>query len=221
MSTDLITLTEPASPAAEAYRRLRINLVAAGRESPLQTILVVAAGADDEKASIVANLAVTFARIGKRVVLADCDLRHPGQHALFGLDNRGGVTTALAAESTRLPLQETAVAGLRVLTSGPATDSPADLIASPAMTALIGCLREEADIVLFDAPPATLATDAAELATQVDGVLLIVAAGHTRRDEAQRAQELLERVGARVVGAALVNVAVDGELRKYLTGGAS
>ena len=70
--------------------------------------------------------------------------------------------------------------------------------------------------MLFDAPPVTLATDAVELAVQVDGVLLTVAAGHTKRDDAERAKEMLAKVGARVVGAALVNVAADAELRKYL-----
>ena len=93
---------------------------------------------------------------------------------------------------------------------------PSDLLASPAMADLLARLRDEADVVLFDAPPVTLATDAIELATQVDGVLLTVAAGQTKRDDAQRAKEVLEKVGARVVGVALVNVAPNVTLRKYL-----
>jgi non-specific protein-tyrosine kinase len=219
MTINLISLTHPASPAAEAYRQLRANLLAAGRETPLRTLLVVAAGADPDKAAAVANLAVTFARIGKRVILADCDLRNPAQHAIFGLSNAVGVTTAVGAP---LPpnvgglnspqdwgaggaLQATAVPGLRVLPAGPQAGVPADLLASPAMGTLIARLRDEADIILFDAPPVLFATDAAELAIQVDGVLLTVRAGHTRRDEAQRAKELLEKVGARIIGAALVN----------------
>lgn len=215
MTSDLIILTDPASPAAEAYRRLRANLMAAERRQPLRTILVAAAGPDVDKANIVANLAVAFARVGKRVILADCDLRHPALHALFGLDNAAGVSTALR-DAAAPPLQDTPVPGLRVLAAGPATDAPADLLASPAMGRLIGRLAEEADVVLFDAPPVTLATDAAELATQVDGVLLTVAAGKTKRDEAQRAKEQLAQVGAQLLGAALVNVAADAELRKYL-----
>jgi len=236
MAINLTTLTDPTSAAAEAYRRLRVNLLAAGKDAPLQTILVVAVGADPEKAGAVAHLAVTFAKVSKRVILADCDLHHPAQHTIFGLDNRAGVTTALTApppqvegQSTPqepvlrsprpegegslpkgreagedpLPLRDTEVPGLRVLTSGPAVGVPSDLIASPGMSALIGRLRAEADIVLFDAPPVLLATDAVELATQVDGVLLTVRAGHTRRNEAQRAKELLAQVGARVVGAVL------------------
>lgn len=207
MTSTLITLTDPASPIAEAYRRLRVNLTAAGRDTSLQTVLVAAAGSDAEKAEVVANLAVAFARIGKQVIVVDCDLRHPAQHTLFGLDNRAGVTTALGAADQPLPLQVTAAPGLRVLTSGPAIVGPADAVASPPMADLIARLRDEADIVLFDAPPVTLATDTVELATRVDGVLLTVRAGHTQREVAQQAKEQLERIGARVVGAVLVNVA--------------
>jgi non-specific protein-tyrosine kinase len=207
MTINLVSLTHPASPAAEAYRRLRINLLSAGRQAPLRTLLVVAASADPEKAITAANLAVTFARVGKRVILADCDLRNPAQHVVFGLNNATGVTTAVNVDKSTLPLQVTEVSGLRLLVAGPQADVPSDLLASPAMGTLIARLRDEADIVLFDAPPVLLATDAAELATQVDGVLLTVRAGHTKRDEAQRAKELLEKVGARVIGAALVNAA--------------
>jgi capsular exopolysaccharide synthesis family protein len=218
MTVHLVVVTDPASPAAEAYRRLRINLMSAlPQETPLQVLLVAAAGPDPDKSTTVANLAVTFARVGKRVVLADCDLRHPAQHSLFGLANEAGVTTLLNGEVTaELPLQPTEIPGLRVLTSGPAVPVPADTVASSAMTWLISRLRQEADVVLFDAPPVVLATDAAELATQVDGVLLTVSAGRTKRDDAQRAVHLLKRVGARLVGTALVNLPVDAEQRKYL-----
>lgn len=207
MAPNLIILTDPTSPTAEAYRRLRVNLISAGRDAPLQTVLVVAAGPDEDKAEIVANLAVAFAKIGKRVAVADCDLRHPGQHTLFGLSNSNGVSDALSKPDKALPLQATAVTGLRLLASGAAAATSSDELASPGMAELISRLRREADIVLFDAPPVTVATDAVELATQVDGVLLTLRAGHTQREQAQRAREQLEKVGARVLGAALVDVA--------------
>lgn len=216
MTPNLITLTDPASQAAEAYRRLRVNLMSAGRQSALRTLLVAATSAAADKATVVANLAVAYAKVGQRVILVDCDLRHPAQHTLFGLSNAAGVTTALG-DSKTVPLQATEVPGLRVLTSGPAVTVPSDLLASRAMRELLARLLDEADVILLDAPPVTLATDAAELATQVDGVLLTVTAGQTKRDDAQRAKELLAQVGARVVGVTLVNVAPDAALRKYLT----
>ena len=208
MTPDLITLTDPTSPAAEAYRRLRVNLTSAGKKAPLKTVLMVAAGPDAEKAQAVANLAVSFARVGVRVILADCDLRQPAQHLLFGLNNATGVSTALSEPRAALPLQATTVDNLRVLASGPAVAAPGDVLASPGMVGLLARLREDADIVLLDAPPVTLATDAVELATRVDGVLLTVNAGHTRRGDAQRAKEQLAQVGANLLGAVIVNAAL-------------
>lgn len=216
MTPNLVTLTAPTSPVAEAYRRLRVNLMSAGKDAPLRTILIGAASASKDKALVVANLAVAFAKVGKRVILVDCDLRHPSQHTLFGLGAKEGVTTAVNAEQAPLPLQMTGVENLFLLASGPNVEVPSDLLASPAMGRLVQRLQDEADIVLFDAPPVTVATDAAELAVQVHGVLLTVAAGVTKRDDAQRAKELLAQVGGRIVGVALVNVATEAAVRDYL-----
>lgn len=223
MTLNLATLNAPASPAAEAYRRLRANLMSAGRdgEAPLRTLLVAAASPSADKSQVAANLAVAFAKVGKRVILVDCDLRHPALHSLFGVQNATGVSSALRAEqalpdAAPLPMQDTEVAGLRLLSSGPQADAPADLLASPAMHRLVDRLSAEADIVLFDAPPVTVATDASELATQVDGVLLVVTAGLTKRDDAAAARQMLSQVGARIVGAALVNVTAEAAVRNYL-----
>ncbi len=223
MTLNLATLSAPASPAAEAYRRLRANLMSAGRdgEAPLRTLLVAAASPSADKSQVAANLAVAFAKVGKRVILVDCDLRHPALHSLFGVPNATGVSSALRRDESLpdaapLPMQDTEVAGLRLLTSGPQADAPADLLASPAMHRLVDRLAAEADIVLFDAPPVTVATDASELATQVDGVLLVVTAGLTKRDDAAAARQMLSQVGARIVGAALVNVTTEAAVRNYL-----
>ncbi len=209
MTSKLVCLTEPTSPTAEAYRRLRVNLMAPERDAPLRTLLVAAVSPSAEKASVVANLAVTFARAGKKVILADFDLRHPGQHTLFGLSNEAGVTSAMKRADADLPLQATSVPGLRVLASGPTVEVPSELIASPDMKGLIARMRAEAEIVLFDTPPVAETTDAAELATQVDGVLLTISAGRTKREDARRAADLLAKVGARLVGAVLVNAPAD------------
>jgi len=215
MTLDLIALSDPNSAAAEAYRQLRTNLVFAG--VPMETVLVAAATADQNKASVVANLAVSFANIGKRVLIADCDLRRPAMHRLFQLANDSGVTTALQ-NGERPLLQATGVPGLQVLTSGPAVPVAADLLASTRMNDLIAQLRTMAEIVLFDAPPVVLSTDAANLASRVDGVVLAVSVGHTKRHDAEQAKEILGRVGAHIVGAILVNAPANAALHKYLTG---
>lgn len=212
MTTHLITITDPRSAVAEAYRRLRTNLEFTSLDTPLRTLLVTSAGPDEGKSTTLANLAVSIAQAGRRVILVDSDLRHPHLHDIFGLDNQKGLTTALSQLGGDLPLQESSVNGLRVLTAGPLPDVPADLIASPAMETLIAALSEQADIVLFNAPPVVTVTDAAVLASKVDGVLLLVNAGRTRREYAQQAKAMLERVHARLLGAVLTNAPHDAAL---------
>ena len=124
MTLNLATLTEPNSPVAEAYRRLRVNLVSAGKEQPLRTVLVAAASASKDKPQVVANLGVAFAKVGQRVILVDCDLRHPGQHTLFGVSGAAGVTTAVKDEKAPLPLQVTEVPGSAASACGPAHRRP-------------------------------------------------------------------------------------------------
>lgn len=209
MAVDLITITEPRSAVAEAYRRLRTNLEFAQLDRPLRTLLVTAAGPDADASITLANLAVSMAQAGRRVIAVDADLRQPRLHTVFGVDSHAGLTGVLRQAGEEIPLQSSSVEGLSVLPAGPEPDIPADLIASPAMEALIGSLREQADVVLFAAPPVVSVTDAAVLASKVDGVLLVAHSGRTRREVAKRAKGLLDRVNARIVGAVLTDVPAD------------
>ena len=209
MTPDLITLNDARSSQAEAYRSLRTNLEFSSLDHPIHTLLVTSAVPDEGKSTTLANLGVISAQAGKRVVLLDCDLRRPRLHEFFELSNNVGVTTALLNAEATLPLQATSVPNLRVMTSGPLPPNPADLLASARMKALLEQVAADADLVLLDAPPVITVTDAALLAAKVDGVLLVVSAGHTKRDHAQRAKALLAKVNARLVGAVLTNAAVD------------
>ena len=209
MTNDLITLTDARSPRSEAYRSLRTNLEFSSLDEPLQSLLVSSASPNEGKSTTLANLGVINAQADKRVVLLDCDLRRPRLHELFGLSNNVGVSTALLEPDDILPLQDTEITNLQVMTSGPLPPNPADLLASKRMDALLEQLTEQADMVLLDAPPVIAATDAALLATKVDGVLLVVSAGATKREHAERAKDLLEKVNANVVGAVLTNASVD------------
>lgn len=202
--TTLITLREPGSAAAEAYRTLRTNILFSSLDRPLRTLLVTSTAPNEGKSTTLANLAVTMAQAEQRVLLVDCDLRRPSLHTLFGLSNEQGLTSAILAQDDSLPpLQATSVPGLSVLTSGPLPPRPADLLGSRRMAAMIERLSASADIVLFDTPPVVAVTDAAALAPRVDGVLLVLHAGHTRRDRAREARQLLEKVKANIVGVVL------------------
>lgn len=217
---DLIAYRDPRSPVAEAYRTLRTNIQFSSLEKPVQTILLTGTSGLEGKSNVLANLAVTFAQSGSRVILVDCDLRRPALDTLFGISNSSGLTSAILDEIKGnsggiLPLQRTAVENLRVLPSGPLPPNPAELLASSAMDRIIAALRAEADFVLFDSPPVVAVTDAAVLARKVDGVLLVVSAGQTKRDHAARAKQQLEKVNANILGVVLNNASLDADTLTY------
>lgn len=205
--TQLITLTEPRSEAAEAFRSLRTNLMFSSVENPIHTLLVTSSAQPDGKSNLLANLAVTLAQGGNKTILVDCDLRRPTQHEIWGISNERGLTNMMLDETAMSspPLANTEVDNLQILPSGPLPPNPADVLSSQRMVNLIGVLKARANYVLFDAPPVLAATDAALLGAKVDGVLLVVRGGHTRRDHTARARQTLERVHVRIVGAVLSN----------------
>jgi non-specific protein-tyrosine kinase len=205
--TDLITLTEPRSQAAEAYRTLRTNLTFAALDNPIETLVVTSAAPDEDKSKILANLAVTMAQSERRTIVVEADLRRPGLREVFDVVGERGLTSMIVEEAAldNPPLVETGVENLWLLPSGPLPPNPADLLGSQRMEQAIGALKARADVVLFDAPPVASVTDAVVLGTKVDGALLIVSAGRTRREHIERAKELLERVHVRIVGTVLNN----------------
>jgi capsular exopolysaccharide synthesis family protein len=216
-TAQLVTLTQPRSAASEAYRTLRTNLQFVSLDKPLKTLLITSPSAEEGKSTVLTNLAVALAQGEKRVILVDCDLRRPSLHSLLGLDPSIGLTTMMVDDNALAspPLQDTAVPGLQLLASGPLPPSPSDLLGSQRMDLVLAALRERADIVLLDAPPVLAVSDATVLATKVDGVLMVVSSGHTRRDSVQTAKARLEKVNARIIGAVLTNAAMDARLEGY------
>lgn len=215
--SELITVSEPRSPISEAYRALRTNLDFASLDQALKTLVVTSAGVGEGKSTTLANLAVVSAQAGRKVVLVDADLRRPTLHQIFGLSNEIGLTTAMRDEAALAspPVQETGIKGLGVLTSGPLPPNPADLMGARRMEDVIGVLVEQADQVIFDTPPVVAVTDAAVLATKVDGVLLVISAGRTRREQARTAVQRLEQVNARLVGTVLTNLQMEAGFQGY------
>ncbi len=211
----LITLTQPQSPAAEAFRQLRTSVQFYAVDRPLKTVMVTSTNAEEGKSSVIANLAVTLAQAGRSVLLVDADLRRPSLHTLFGVEQAKGLSTVLADPTIALPLQATGVDGLLLLTSGVLPPNPSELLASQRMADLVTALSARADYVLFDAPPVVAVTDAAVLASRMDGVLLVLKAAKSKRELAQRAKEQLEKVNARILGVVLTNAPVDATLRTY------
>jgi len=221
MNNTLITVSNPRSPASEAYRALRTNLEFSNLDKALRTILVTSASAEEGKSTTLANLAVTIAQGGKKVILVDADLRRPTQHQLFELRNDVGLSDMVRDDAmlAKPPLQDTSVPNLQVLTSGHLPPNPAEVLGSQRMTDILAALLQRADIILLDAPPVMAVTDAAVLSSKVDAVLLVISAGKTKRESAKKAQAQLTKVNARVIGAVLNNAKVDGSSQYYYTDG--
>lgn len=217
---ELVTLTQPRSPAAEAYRTLRTNLYFSSLDRPLRSLVVTSAAPGEGKSTVLANLAVVMAQGEKRTILVDADLRRPSLHHMFGVPNERGLTTLFVDKAAAADPPLASVPGVErlwLLSSGPLPPNPAELLGTRRMEEAIAALLERADIVLFDAPPVVAVTDAAVLGTKTDGVLLVISAGQTRREHAQRARELLEKVKVRLVGAVLNNATLDSTLGGYYT----
>ncbi|MBN1565453.1 MAG: CpsD/CapB family tyrosine-protein kinase [Anaerolineae bacterium] len=217
MPANLITLTDPRSPAAEAYRTLRTNLMFSNLDNPIRTLVVTSPVFSAEKSTVLANLAVTLAQGGRETIIVDCDLRKPAQQTIWGLDNASGLTAMLLDDALfeNPPLQAVGVDGLSVLTSGELPPNPADVIGSRRMDDAIAVLMDRADFVLFDVPPILAVTDAALLGHKVDGVLLALRAGSARRDHAARAKEELDRVNVPIIGTVLTNAQRDSAVSNY------
>jgi non-specific protein-tyrosine kinase len=210
----LITLTDPSSPVSEAYRTLRTNLSFYSLDNPIRTLVVTSPATGEGKSTTIANLAVTMAQSGRRTILVHCDLRRPSLHTLFDARSEPGFTN-MVLDDTEAPLQKTGVENLWLLASGTKPPNPADMLGTQKVDKVIEKLMAQADIVLFDAPPIMAVTDAAVLGAKVDGVLLVIGAGKTRRDHAERAKELLEKAKVRIVGATLTNAPKDSSMGAY------
>ena len=207
MDSNLITLRDPRSPAAEAYRALRMNLAFTSLDEALSMFVVSSPAVAGLESEVAANLAVVMAQAGQTVILVDADLRRPRLHTLFGAPQEPGITTVLLSQKddADLPLISTETPGLRLLPSGALPPNPADILGSNRMRALLARLKERCDVVILQAPPVTVAVDASVLAVQTDGLLLAVRAGHTRRDRIEQAKELLERFRVRLLGAVMTD----------------
>ena len=193
------------SPAAEAYRTLRTNIEFASLDSPARTILITSAIPGEGKTTTAANLAAVFAQAGHTTLLVDADLRKPGVHQMFDLPNAIGLTDLLRSDVIQVQdvAQRTEQEHLSVVATGPLPPNPAELLRSSRMRAVMARLAASAEFVVVDSPPLQAVTDGAILSSLVEGTVLVIDAGRTRRGAARNGREALAKVGARVLGVTL------------------
>jgi capsular exopolysaccharide synthesis family protein len=209
-------MARPATPEAESFRLLRANLELANLDLHARTIMVTSASQKEGKTTTIANLAVALASAGRRVALLDLDLRDPGLGRIFGLQMRAGVTQVvlgdvpLADALTRIPLTSAEIgpsgrapftAGtLDVLPAGSIPPNPAEVAASAAVADILRELAESHDVVLADAPPLLVVSDAVTLGARVDAVVVVIRLNVTDRDTLDQLARALNSVPSAKLG---------------------
>jgi receptor protein-tyrosine kinase len=210
--THLALAENASSGVSEAYRTLGTSIQLQSSTGPSRVVAVTSAGPGEGKTTAVANLAVCFARAGKRVIVLSGDLRRPRVQEFFGLPNETGLTSLYRGEAglrdVLLPVP--AEPRLRVIPSGPIPDNPAEILSADGMQQLCGTLRENADLVLVDCPPVLPVTDALLLSQMADGVLIVASVTSGSRTDLDRAYRTLELVHAPVLGTMLNRVPTRG-----------
>jgi len=201
----LVISHDPFSPVLEGYRQIRTNIQFAAVDEPAKSILVTSPNPGEGKSLTAANLAIVMAQAGLKTIIVDSDLRIPVLHKIFQVPNLDGLTDLLRSSQPEVGdyLKDTGIENLQVITSGPLPPNSSEMLGSQRMIALIERLEDKADLVIFDSPPILAVTDAAVLSQRVDGVMLVIQAGRTRRDATREAVNRLRQLGARVLGVVL------------------
>ncbi|HOC93142.1 MAG TPA: polysaccharide biosynthesis tyrosine autokinase [bacterium] len=226
----LITDVPLKSPIAEAYRRLSFFTQLFCLDPPVKTLLVTSSKSDEGKSTTMANLAISMAQEGTKVLMIDTDLRRPMLHRMFGVDNSLGLSSILTGEleaeiavsdlsvSGRLPkesfmdvvvdrlIQPVGIKGLSMIPSGPLPANSIELLRSERMLQFLRCVERKADIVMFDSPPSIHVIDSVVMAQMLDGVLLVINSGRINRDEAVQVKYMIESTKTPIIGVALNNI---------------
>jgi capsular exopolysaccharide synthesis family protein len=211
----VVSLTEPASAAAEAYRTLRTSITFLALDRSLVVIQMTSPNSSEGKTTTLANLAVAMAKTGQRVLLIDCDLRRPRIHEFFGLSNAVGFTSVLVGSVALPDALHEINPYLRILPAGPRPTNPSELLSSNRTAKLLKAARGQTDFVLIDSPPVLPVTDAAVLAAKVDGTVLVAHAGVTSTKDFAHALEVLRRIDAPLIGGILNGVTAEGGYSAY------
>lgn len=201
----LALLRQPEASVSEAYRMLRTNLQFCGVSAPMTRLMVTSAVPGEGKTTTACNLAVSLAQAGRRVILCDTELRRPAVAGVFNSKAEVGLTSLLV--NREMPVEQALidgpVSGLRILLSGPLPPNPGELLGSEAMRERVTQLEALADVIVFDSPAVLGVADPMILAALANGILLVVAAGKTKRDFVSRAKAHLEQVGSPIFGVVL------------------
>lgn len=195
--------SNPFSPVSETYHTLRANIEFLSNKNPIEAITITSTEWGEGRTTTAVNLALAYARSGKKVLLIDADLRRPTLHAILQL-RRDGLSNYLANQQTLQDIvKESGYANLHVITAGDQLPGPTELLSSGRLGELFEELKGRYDRVIVDASPLTAAADAQIVAASTDGVVLVVAYASTKRAELQKTAKTLSQNGTPLLGIVL------------------
>lgn len=195
-------LSHPESVAAEAFRSLRTSVLLSRPKSAPKIILVTSCVPGEGKSTVTANLAISFAQHGKKIIIMEADMRRPSMKHVLDVSNEAGLSSVLSGSLTldEATLHGVLVPTLDVLPAGPRPPMPSEILGSAAFDDLLEQLRSRYDIVLIDSPPALLLTDAVSIATKTDAAVWVARAGVITRPYLARAAQMIDRNSMPVIG---------------------
>ncbi len=206
-----MTLKETSSVFAENLKALRTSIFLSFADRPPKSILVTSPGPDEGKSTIASNLAIVVAQSEYSVLLVDADLRNPQLHRAFGLDNSEGLSTYLAGTSDiENIIQQGPLPRMSILTAGPLSPNPSELLSSKRLGDLIETMKQRYDMIILDSPPLMTVSDGVILSSVVEGTILVTKAASTTYDIAMRAIKSLRDIKANLLGVVINSI----DLRK-------
>ena len=204
---------KPKSVAAEAYRSLRTNIQYSSFDNKYQTLVVTSANPGEGKTTVAGNLALALAQGESKVLLVDCDMRRPSIHKTFKISNTYGISDLLVGNKKMESVAHKYNDNLTIVPSGKIPPNPAEMLGSKAMTAFLEEMKKHFDYIVLDTPPLQAVTDAQILSTKVDGSLIVVRAGVTKKDAVHNAVSIINKVNGNIIGTVLN--AADNSKDKY------
>lgn len=200
----IISLKKPKSPIAEAYRGIRSSIEFFNIDKQLKVIGITSSIQNEGKSTVISNLAVNFAKLDKKVLIMEGDLRNPSVHKMFKISNINGLTDILLGKKNFTECAHcTEIKNLHILTCGPIPTNPSEMLSSNKIKNFVDGLREHYDYIFIDAPPIGIVTDAGIISTYTDGCIFVVGSGEVDIEMAKISKERLEKVGANILGVIL------------------
>lgn len=204
MKKRIISIDNPKSPIAEAYRGIRTSIEFSNIDKDRKVICITSSQQNEGKSTVIANLATSFANLDKKVLLMEGDLRNPSVHRMFNLSNIHGLTDILLGDRAFLECINTLeINNLHVLTCGAMPTNPSEMLSSRTMKSFVESIKDAYDYIFIDAPPVGVVTDACIISSYSDGVVFVIGSNETDVNIANISKERLEKVNANILGVVL------------------